>query len=251
MKVQYIILIFLVIFIVILTFSCFCSSQESYQSPSIEFLTKEESFSIIKKDDDGFFKRFFPADLYARKVTSIEEYLKKTEAKGVSNFTKEEKKKVETAVTLSKEILKTKQMSWFDGMKASEEAWRFAKTTQEYEEGLPHTRGNVIFISTKNLEDDINILSETLSHEKIHVYQKTYPLELLGYLSLNGFVKKEEIEERDLIRANPDVDNFIYELNGVEIKCEYRSPYPESILDVKNGNQYYEHPFERQVFDIL
>lgn len=255
MKVEYIVFIVILMIGIMTTISCFCWSPlralETFQSP-MKFLTKEEALSVIENDHDDFLKRFFPADLHARQVSSIEEYVKKASDVGLSDFTEDEKKKVESAVAISKEILKEKQESWFDGEKASRDPWKFAKTTVNYEEGLPHTRGDVIFISTKNLEDDIHILSDTLSHEKIHVYQKSYPEELLSYLSLMGFSKKRKREEKDLIRVNPDTDNFVYKLNGVEMAgCAYRSKYPGSILDVENRNQYFEHPFERQVFDIL
>ena len=43
----------------------------------------------------------------------------------------------------------------------------------EYENGLPHTRSNIIFLSDKMIpETETPDFINTLIHEKIHVYQR-------------------------------------------------------------------------------
>lgn len=250
------VIIIALIFIVVVTWWwrwwCACKDEEYYEDV-VEFLTKQQTFELLKADEDGFYKTFFKADLHARHVGSVDEYIDLIRDRGVADFTEEEKIKVQKAIELSNIFLEKTKLPWFDGKKAKSDKWRVAKTTIFYEDGLPHTRGtSVIILSTKNLNDDLQTLSTTLTHEKIHLYQKKYPLEVAAYLSLHGFRKVKEREEQDLIRANPDTDNYRYTTHdGVELKTQYTSAYPNSIHDVIVSNQFYEHPFERMVLEIL
>ena len=231
--------------------ACYNCLEESYQL-AVEFMSKTQFSDLLQKDEDGFYKTFFRTDLYARGVDSVAKYINLIKNRGVDDFTEEEKIKVQSAVEMSNKFLQQVHLPWFDGKKASQEKWIIAKSTDVYEDGLPHTRGSVIVLGPKNLRDNLQTLSNTLTHEKIHIYQKKYKGDVKKYLSEKRFIRARERVERDLIRANPDVDNKVYTLfNDVEIKCQYTSQYPKSISDVKNSNQYYEHPFERMVLDII
>jgi len=61
--------------------------------------------------------------------------------------------------------------------------WVFANTyanyskdvIKEYEQGLPHTRENIILLSKNVLKYDELDLTSTLIHEKIHIYQRYNP----------------------------------------------------------------------------
>jgi hypothetical protein len=229
------------------------ATENQQEEQQLYFLTKEEASELLSKDEDQFYKTFFQADLHARRVQNITQYIDLIKEHGVDNFSEEEKQKVQQAISLSINFLNQINLPWLNGKKAAQGQWNIAKSTSVYEEGLPHTRGSVIILSTYNLQDDIETLSRTLTHERLHVYQKKYPEEVKTYLLQHGFVIKRKRQEEDLIRANPDVDTNIYvdEKNGVEIKCQYTSTTPRSILDVKNSNQFFEHPFERMVIDII
>ena len=88
--------------------------------------------------------------------------------------------------------------------------WVFAFMSNDYEEGLPHTRGNIIFISPIIIEYDKNQLIKTLIHESIHIYQR-YNKEIIdNYLKSNGFIAIKNRNSEKLIRSNPDLDEFIY-----------------------------------------
>jgi hypothetical protein len=257
------VLVFAVILVIIFNSSwcnvCSNNTEEMFQEEeekekdSIHFLTKEEASKLLSEDKDEFYKTFFPADLYARKVQNINQYINLIKENGVNDFTQEEKQKIQQAISKSKRHLEQLSTPWFNGKKASQGLWNIAKSTSLYEDGLPHTRGSVIILSEYNLQDDIEVLSKTLTHERIHIYQKKYPEEVKEYLLQQGFVIKRERKQEDLVRANPDVDNYIYidEKNNAEIKCQYTSFTPQSILDVKNSNQFFEHPFERMVIDLI
>ena len=142
----------------------------------------------------------------------------------------------------------------FDGVKASNIPWKFGRVTGKlYEYGLAHTRFNdVIIFSEDSLNNTEPQFTKTLIHEKIHLYQKQYPNDVQTYLSYNNIVKVKKREYQDYIRANPDLDDWIYKDNktGFIFKCEYNSKIPKNILDVKNTNQLFEHPFEKMAVEI-
>jgi hypothetical protein len=53
-------------------------------------------------------------------------------------------------------------------------------------------------------------------------------------------------EEKDMVRANPDLDNYIYKNNNnIIYSAKYNSTKPSSIVDIKydDGTQSSEHPF--------
>ena len=73
------------------------------------------------------------------------------------------------------------------------------------------------------------------------------------YLGKNNFKKIKEIEGIDNIRANPDLDNFIYQ---DENHNTYKAVYNDkanSIEDVTYypvNNQSHEHPNEKMAIDF-
>jgi len=219
----------------------------------ITFLSENELSPILLSDKDNFFQTFFDYDLRARQSQSLEEYKQKFTT-AISSFSPQEKQRLLSCAEQSDIYLMKTHYPWFDGVKASNIPWNLGKVTGKiYEDGLPHTRfQNFIILSTKNLTDDDKTLTRTLIHEKIHLYQKQYPEDVKIYLDYNNIIKVKPREYNDLIRANPDLDNWIYkeQKTGFVFKCEYNSKFPNHILDVKNNNQLYEHPFEKMAIDV-
>jgi len=195
----------------------------------IEFLSKEKLLELIVNDPDKYYKTFFKLDLDVRNVDTISEYKEKIK-ESVCEFTKKQQYKIIKYILQIDQQLQKIKLDWFDGKKASLIPWKIGCIKGKlYEYGLPHTRCDVIIIS-KYQEN----LYETLLHEKVHIYQKKYKKEMKKYLSL--FTKIKKREEKDRIRANPDIDQWIYK--------NYKSVYvknPQTIQDVKRKN---EHPFE-------
>ena len=124
----------------------------------------------------------------------------------------------------------------------------------KYENGLPHTRNNIIILNRQKLDmDSDKKIMKTLIHEQIHVYQKQYPNEVLKYLQNNNFTKIKEREENDNIRANPDLDNFIYQDENYNTYKAVYNNNPNSIEDITYypyNEQYYEHPNERMAIEF-
>jgi hypothetical protein len=155
--------------------------------------------------------------------------------------------------------------------------WIFANTyanhyndmIKEYEEGLPHTRENVIFVSKNVLKYDELNLTNTLIHEKIHIYQRynsnifSKIIKDMGLLELD----KGSYKSAKYIRSNPDTNGKIYyapdntttlanaakAANAADTNvmvCLYRNDNPNSINDVIHKNYSNEHPYEKIAYEI-
>jgi len=119
-----------------------------------------------------------------------------------------------------------------------------------YENGLPHTRGNVIILNETNILS-MDLIS-TLIHEKVHIYQKMYPQETDHFIKQMKFKKIDTRKYDDMIRVNPDTNNSIYTINNRKMISSYNSSEPTCITDIKYNerNQLYEHPLEWMAITI-
>jgi|LakMenE01Jun11ns_1017448.scaffolds.fasta_scaffold9819223_2 hypothetical protein len=244
-----------IIGIIIIIFILIYNYKEPFVIP-ITFLTKEETTNFILKDEDNYIKNLTIFDLRARKVGTNDEYLYKS-ARNTLEFTQEQKDKLT--------ICANEAITYFN----NNFNWIFALMSNEYEDGYPHTRANIIFISPSIINYDNTELIKTLIHESIHIYQRYNKTKIDEYLISNGFNKKSnryisKIEDYDinkcnnnsnsnknLIRANPDLDEFIYtDKDGIEMASYYNSEYPNGINDATSKSTYGEHPFEYMAYTI-
>lgn len=224
-------------------------SLEYVKNDNLHILSKNELFNILLNDNDNYYKKFSELDLKVRNVNSVDEYKQK-----ISNIYYEcnsiEYSRILYAINKVDNVLKKYNIIGFDGNKASNIIWKIGVINNNiYEYGLPHTRGDVIIIS-KNILNKPTLESIFL-HEKIHVYQKIYNDDIHKYLIDNNFVKLKI--KTSNIRANPDIDEYIYtNKNNEEMMCIYNNN-PSSILDVSyypNNNIINEHPFEYMAYTI-
>jgi hypothetical protein len=186
---------------------------------NIYFLSRQQTSDYLQLDADGFVGSLTQADLKARKCSSHYEYLT-CAMKSADDFTEEEKLIL---------IRLCKQADAY--VPQCTLPWIFAKA--HYEDGLPHTRGAVIFLS--KVCD-----ARTVVHERVHVWQKTrgdaqYP----GYMLMAG--------SDELMRSNPDTDKRIWTRNGKACGKFYNSKNPTGISDCY---QFERHPFEEEAYSI-
>jgi len=187
----------------------------------IHFLSREQTAIFLSSDEDGFIQRLTRYDLKARRCLSHDEY-RKVSVLSADEFTLDEKNNLKY---FCREANK-----WFVGM--PNVPWVFAKA--QYEEGLPHTRGNIIFLD--GLQD-----TETLVHERVHVYQKMMPS--LCQEACRGYVQVAGQDE--LYRSNPDTDNRMWRHGRLMCGKFYNSKNPKSIQDC---SQRARHPLEAQAY---
>jgi hypothetical protein len=124
--------------IIIITFFIyliFSGINEKFTSSSnVIFKSKEEIQLFIINDRDDYIKNMSIYDLRARKVKSHEEYINII-VTNILDFNSNQKEKL---IRCSK-----KASNYFNNNKE----WKFALISSVYEEGFPHTREDIIFLS--------------------------------------------------------------------------------------------------------
>jgi hypothetical protein len=129
---------------------------------------------------------------------------------------------------------------------------------QKIEHGFPHTHGDTIFLPSDFLSWTAGRCVKTLIHEKIHVFQRLYPIEtnqlLLDFWKLKVLGLDYQVSDR---RVNPDTNEIIYAwpMSGGKqhmFTSRYNSKQPSDITDVSEGSvqslaipsNQTDHPFE-------
>jgi hypothetical protein len=124
-----------------------------------------------------------------------------------------------------------------------------------YEGGHPHVRARLdgavpVIVLPRSLLSRSS-LSSVLVHEKIHVYQKSFPALTAEYFVRNGFTRVGVCGPSH--RANPDLDSYIYaDSLGRPMMATYRDD-AATIMDVDFSpvnEDRYEHPLEYMAYTI-
>ena len=251
------ILIFIIIFIIFYVLNSLFlnkSIETMENNEYIYFINKDTLYNILKNDEDNYYKTFYHLDFKTRNINNIEEYIPYIK-KSVYNPNEEEKNKIKKCITNANSRLEKLNFNWFNGNKAKELPWKIGCIQGKlYENGLPHTRGTIIILSKKDINEySEQKLTNTLIHEKVHIYQKLYKNDVEKYLNEYNFSIVKERNQSDNIRSNPDLNNIIYKDNNNNIyKATYEND-PKSIEDIVYSpinNQSYEHPFEKMAIFI-
>jgi hypothetical protein len=133
----------------------------------------------------------------------------------------------------------------------------------DIERDFPHTFGDVIMISAYLLQSEsTHKLITTLIHEKIHVYQRMYPLETNVLVQKVWGYKMFGLRNHfKLARNNPDLNGIVYGTNGAVLQM-YNSSTPSSISDsdikmvvmnpykIVRSSEQHEHPYERMAYQL-
>ena len=188
-----------------------------------------------------FFHRMTPVDLIARHVKTKEEYMR-LYLSSLKTFTQNEKEELEHLAMIADSKLKR------DYPEIANIPWKFAKISEDIEMGWPHTIEDVIILTRV---PDVSILI----HEKIHVYQRMFPLKTEEFIEEKGFVRAGHRSDFALLRNNPDTNEYIYSIgNCVEIYQMYNSYHPsdlkDSTLSCLHAKDMYEHPYEFMAYYI-
>jgi hypothetical protein len=245
------------IFVIIYFAVAYLSKTEGFIMPwelqhNVTFMTKSDTHEFLLSDPDSYSMALSPLDLYARKA-SIEFDYRRRSAASAKDFSEDQKLRYMAATARADKFFAKLVIDRLDCWKLVHIPWIFALTHgKDYEDGLPHTRTNTIFVSDI-MDESPDVLTRTLIHEKIHIYQRMYPESLAQYLQYNGYVNWKQRRGVPRIRANPDLDPYIYmhPKTQAPMMCLYSSDKPESINDIEHahGNTY-EHPFEEMAYTI-
>ena len=221
---------------------------------NITFITKENLLDNLLEDNDNYYKTFYKNDLKARNINNVNDYYKKIND-SVTDADKDIKEKVILGITQANKFLNNINYDYFDGKECNKLLWKIGFVKNKlYENGLPHTRGDIIILNIEGVKyNTLKNLINTLIHEKVHIYQKKFPEKMNNYISFYNFKKIKKRDEYDNIRANPDLDNYIYQDSD---NNTYKAQYNKNVLSVEDivyypkNNQMYEHPFEKMAIEI-
>ena len=229
------------------------NSIECFEN-NITFITKEDLLSNLLDDNDNYYKTFYKNDLKARNISNINEYYEKINS-SVIDADKDIKEKIILGISQANKFLNNINYDYFDGKECNKLLWKIGIVKNKlYESGLPHTRGDIIILSVEGVKyNTLKKLINTLIHEKVHIYQKKFPEKMNKYISFFKFKKIKKRDEYDNIRANPDLDNYIYQDSD---NNTYKAQYNKNVFSVEDivyhpkNNQMYEHPFEKMAIEI-
>lgn len=248
-------IILLILFFILNTY---LGQNEYYENKvSIQFLSKSQTSQILINNQDGYFDKFYKKDLEVRKVNSIDEY-KEIIKNCTCNFTIEEQNKIKQAISNITQKINKLQNTYYENVniqKLNKIPWVIGLVcNNQYENGLPHTRNHIILLSREKMSYySMKKLEKTLIHEKIHLYQKKNNEEMVIYLNKMGFQKIKKREEKDNIRANPDLDNYIYqdkEHNSYKAVYNTNAEDLEDITYYPYDKQNWEHPHEKMAIEF-
>jgi hypothetical protein len=271
---NYIILASLIIIsIICISFAIYYIMYYSFNnSNNIIYMSVQETSKFLKDDEDKYVSNFSALDLYARNVNTSKDYIEIIQMRS-SSFTESEIQLLNRCALSADNLLHNIKINDIDYAKyinlneLANVKWVFSKTNLKtgkgeinYENGLPHTRKNVIFLSNYVLTNDEDELIKILIHEKIHVYQRNNEdifkniIVKMGYIELTDEMisnNTELIKQIKYKRSNPDINKKLYKkisTNKISI-CTYKNDTPSGINDV-SGDYYEEHPYEEIAYEL-
>jgi hypothetical protein len=137
-------------------------------------------------------------------------------------------------------------------IKGSSISTRFIKFSKMdgnvYENGYPHTRYNIIFLSPSFFRFNWDEKKKILNHECIHIFQRYNPIATEAFLNKNGFKKIGNFKYLfpdiyNLRRSNADIDENIWLSPDNNLLFPiFNSFTPKSLDDVRDHKM--EHPYE-------
>jgi hypothetical protein len=214
----------------------------------LTFFPADAVVGFLQSDPDHYYDTFTRFDLRARHVASVADYINRI-PNAIVDASAGLRARIREAVPIIDARLRGIRHVGFNGKKAADLPWRIGfmkenKKDKLYEDGLPHTRVDLIMLPIRLAKASDRELVDTLFHEKVHIYQKAYPRDLERWLAHNGFERVRRRTKGSRIRANPDIDGWVYRDTNRVYKCLYSSETPRHIEDVKEGGLDFEHPFE-------
>jgi len=247
--------ILITLIVLLILWRVFFKDRDGFNNNSNIFLSKSELEKYLIKDYDSYYKNFNETDFKVRNIKSLDEYYEIIKKSCITISDTEQEYLNKYINIANNKISNFKDApKGFDGKKCSKLEWKIGLVNDDnYEAGMPHTRNDLIILPKKLLNMSSNTLVSTLIHEKIHVYQKQYPSDIELYLKENGFKKHSHKSNFKNIRANPDLDDFIYtNKNGQLMRSIYNNNATDinSVTIIPENSVEHEHPLEYMAYYI-
>uniref|UniRef100_A0A6C0CMP6 Uncharacterized protein n=1 Tax=viral metagenome TaxID=1070528 RepID=A0A6C0CMP6_9ZZZZ len=251
---------FLFLFLAFLSFGAalyfFFYSKMIKSTDKVQFLIDSQTQEILNNDTDHYYQTFHKTDFKVRKSKNLKDYLAKISKSGCDG-TEENKEKILACIKKIETKLQNSRNDVAEGVhigKMLDLKWIIGFTCDKYyENGLPHTRGDVILLNNKDLQRrNIDETCKLLIHEKVHVYQKTYSEDFSQSIQ-ESFERVDSSKVSKSIPANPDTDNYIYKRkdDGKWLKSKYNKN-PKHFRDIQfpDGDHTLEHPYESVAYSL-
>jgi len=219
------------------------------------FYSKKEACEIFKTDPDAYFENLTPLDLYAMKFNDTQDAIQKM-CQESRSFTAIEQDKLTKAMKASDDFFNKINIPYFDAKKCASIPWKLIITKGKInEEGMPHTKKDIIYISDEIVDLDMKMLISVLVHEKVHVYERKYPQLMEEWIKWAGYKLHRKQSSIPHARSNPDVDGWTYiDPKGRETVVLYKlNALPKNILDADYPvyeDPSSEHPYEKLAYMI-
>jgi hypothetical protein len=216
----------------------------------------EDMCTFLRNDRDFYVQKMSAADLYARKVKTSLEYINKIADCNI-NDVKLDPNDIQLilkcTINADKYLESYVYKSIIQGKDISKIPWKIAIVCDDYEEGFPHTREDVIFLTRRSIKVNEDALTSLLIHEKVHIFQRYNEKFMEWFLGSSGYqvvALSNDPKYKGLVRSNPDINNKVYRyMQGKEMVFLYKSEKPSGINDVHDANGI-EHPYEQMAYDI-
>jgi hypothetical protein len=209
--------------------------------PPVIFVDRHQFDNLVDQSD--YFKKLTKEDLKYRNATTTLDYTNRYK-NSYEKFTLRERLKIYYIIHHIDKLIPFKLKY----------TWKFAKikTSDDLENGFPHTLGDVIVLTDTSLNYLDENFKSTLIHELVHIYQRKYSVDKNRLLQALGIYKESDLDQLDSMvnkpvdASNPDHDNQRYYivLNGQKVYLstiyDRKSNYGGDVLDIaydKMGNQ--------------
>jgi hypothetical protein len=222
---------------------------------SLTFLTESETQTILNNDADHYYDTFQKTDLKVRGAKSKQDYLGKISKSGCDGNIEIEEK-ITHCVGKLQTYMKQYSGKTIEGVSIDEWMklpWKIGFICDKvYENGLPHTRGDVIILSNQHIQTlTIPEVCRLLLHEQTHVYQKKFGMS--DYLQTHYDTVPISDKDKKRIPANPDTDGLVYKdkSSGKVFQGQYNKQ-PKFFRDITyaSGDHTTEHPFEYMAYQL-
>jgi hypothetical protein len=226
----------------------------------INFLNSYQTKNFILEDSDFYINSLSISDLSARNINYGTIWLSGESKLSNSNYLLKCSQNTTDILHQNKIILCCNIADqWFSQLSSKylnkyhdihNIKWNIASTKGYYENGFPHTRSNIIFITPEIENRHIIDLTSLLIHEKLHIYQRYNRASITENLEYCGYYKKNHRFQEKLLRSNPDIDEFIYtNPKGEKMYYKYNSILPKNIIDGTIFGDF-EHPYEMISYEL-
>jgi hypothetical protein len=205
----------------------------------VEFPTKNEIEKELQVSQ--YFNRFNKIDLDVRNLNNVN--ILETYLDNINDFNIKEKYIINNNVRSILDNISEENKKKF----LFNNKWRFVMF-ENLENNFPHTHSNMIFLPKFMLKNKLD--TETLIHEKVHIYQRFYPNVFHQLYTKYWHFQKRNIKNIYLIdnisRSNPDgIDNnWVFTYKNINIiLISLFNDNPRSLGDVTNYGVYLDKDF--------